>query len=146
MADNWTPEKRSEVMGRVRSRGNKSTEVAMARLLRQFGLAGWRRHLDLPGRPDFAYRREKVAIFVDGCFWHGCPKCYRRPKSNQKFWDRKVLQNQARDRRVNRLLRAKGWKVVRVWEHQLEARERVAKRLQRHLDEARARTNRGQSR
>ncbi|MCB1236857.1 MAG: DNA mismatch endonuclease Vsr [Verrucomicrobiae bacterium] len=146
MADNWTPEKRSEVMGRVRSRGNKSTEVAMARLLRQFGLAGWRRHLDLPGRPDFAYRREKIAIFVDGCFWHGCPKCYRRPKSNQKFWDRKVLQNQARDRRVNRLLRAKGWKVVRVWEHQLEARERVAKRLQRHLDEARARTNRGQSR
>jgi DNA mismatch endonuclease (patch repair protein) len=72
-------------------------------------------------------------VFVDGCFWHGCPQCYRRPASNRKYWDEKVQRNRARDRAVVRALRAEGWKVVRIWEHQLAHSRRVASRLQKAL-------------
>lgn len=88
----------------------------MARLLREYGLSGWRRHQPLPGKPDFAWRSERVALFVDGCFWHGCPRHYRRPSANVEFWVEKLRQNVARDRRVSRALRAQGWIVIRVWE------------------------------
>jgi DNA mismatch endonuclease (patch repair protein) len=82
--------------------------------------ANRRRHLPLPGKPDFALREQKVPIFVDGCFWHGCPKCYTRPKTNRAFWDRKREQNMARDKRVTRQLRRQGWKVIRIWQHALQ--------------------------
>jgi DNA mismatch endonuclease (patch repair protein) len=110
---------RSQLMSRIRSRGNKKTEIALIRLLRARRITGWRRHQPLPGRPDFLFRREHVAVFVDGCFWHGCPVCYRRPSSNQAFWDQKLKTNRARDRRVTSELRATGWTVLRIWEHQL---------------------------
>lgn len=106
-------------MSRVLGRGNKTTEEALLRLLRADRITGWRRHLSIPGRPDFVFLSEKVAVFVDGCFWHGCPKCYRRPKSNRKFWDKKREGNMARDKRVNRQLRRQGWKVIRIWQHSL---------------------------
>jgi DNA mismatch endonuclease Vsr len=69
-------------------------------------------------KPRFPKR--KVAVFVDGCFWRGCPKCYTRPKTNQKFWDKKREDNMARDQRVNRQLRRQGWKVIRIWQHALQ--------------------------
>ena len=68
----------------------------------------------------FAFPKQKVAVFVDGCFWHGCPKCYTRPKTNRPFWDRKLEDNMARDKRVNRQLRRQGWKVIRIWQHALK--------------------------
>lgn len=120
MADIWTKRKRSEVMSRIRGKGNKETEGALAALLRSAKITGWRRHLPLPGKPDFAFPKQKVAVFVDGCFWHGCPKCYTRPKTNRKFWDTKRETNIARDRRVTRQLRASGWCVIRIWEHALK--------------------------
>jgi DNA mismatch endonuclease (patch repair protein) len=83
-------------------------------------MVGWRRHLPLPGRPDFVFPEQKVAVFVDGCFWHGCPKCYTRPKTNRKFWDKKREDNMARDKRVTRQLRRQGWKVIRIWQHSLQ--------------------------
>jgi DNA mismatch endonuclease (patch repair protein) len=119
MADIWSREKRSEVMSLIRGRGNKQTEQALLAVLRQNKITGWRRHLPLPGKPDFTFPKQKVAIFVDGCFWHGCPKCYTRPKTNRAFWDRKRETNTARDRRVNCQLRRQGWKVIRIWEHSL---------------------------
>ena len=76
--------------------------------------------MPLPGRPDFAFPKAKVAVFTDGCFWHGCPRCYTRPKSNRKFWDAKVARNRERDREVSRGLRRKGWRVIRIWEHALK--------------------------
>jgi DNA mismatch endonuclease (patch repair protein) len=79
----------------------------------------------LPGRPDFVFRRQHVCVFVDGCFWHGCPRCYRRPSSNRKYWDEKVKRNRARDRRVNQELRRRGWRVLRFWEHDLEKPNRI---------------------
>jgi DNA mismatch endonuclease (patch repair protein) len=107
-------------MSRIRGTGNKATEQALLVVLRKERITGWRRHLPLPGKPDFAFPKQKVAIFVDGCFWHGCPKCYTRPKTNRAFWDRKREDNMARDRRVARELRARGWKVIRIWEHALK--------------------------
>jgi len=129
MADNWSRKKRSEVMGKVRSTGNKSTELKLIKILRQSNIKGWRRNQALPGRPDFIFRSRRVVIFVDGCFWHGCPLCYRRPKSNQAFWDEKVRKNKKRDETVNRELREKGWNVVRIWEHELKDPDSVAQRV-----------------
>jgi len=117
--DVFTQAKRAEVMSRIRGKGNKATEVALAKLLRANQIIGWRRHYAIEGKPDFAFQRHKLAIFVDGCFWHGCPKHATQPKWNKEFWQAKLEANKARDRRVNRLLRAKGWRVLRIWEHDL---------------------------
>jgi DNA mismatch endonuclease, patch repair protein len=122
VADVFSKAKRSDVMSRIRGRGNQSTEMRMVALFRAHGISGWRRHLPLPGRPDFAFRREKVAVFVDGCFWHGCPSCYRPPKGNARFWMEKIGGNRRRDRRADRALRERGWSVIRVWECALRKR------------------------
>ena len=100
MADIWSKKKRSEVMSLIRGKGNKETENALLVLLRQNKITGWRIRLTLPGKPDFAFSKHKVAVFDDGCFWHGCPKCYTRPKTNRAFWDRKRETNIARDKRA----------------------------------------------
>ena len=119
MSDIFTKEKRSDVMSRIRSRGNKSTELAMIKIFRANGITGWRRHLNMCGKPDFVFQKLHVAVFVDGCFWHGCPKHSGRPSNNRGFWEKKLNANRKRDRKVTRMLRAKGWKVCRVWEHEL---------------------------
>lgn len=118
-SDVFSKQKRSEVMSRIRGRGNKDTEVAMAKVFRANGITGWRRHFPILGKPDFAFPKLKLAVFVDGCFWHGCPEHATRPKGNSAFWAAKLDANKARDRKVNRELRAKGWKVLRIWEHEL---------------------------
>lgn len=107
-------------MARIKGRGNEATEQKLARLFRRAPITGWRRHLPLPGKPDFAFPKQKVAVFVDGCFWHGCPRCYTRPKTNRKFWDKKRADNMARDHRVTRQLRQRGWRVIRIWQHSLK--------------------------
>ena len=177
MADVFSKSKRSEVMSRIRSRGNRDTELALAHLLRAHGIIGWRRHLELrmtnddlrtvekgngklrmanddlrtragggvrkirnskfgvrnskirnsKVRPDFVFLRLRTALFVDGCFWHGCPKHATRPKSNRAFWRRKLAGNKKRDRLVNRMLRRAGWHVLRIWECEL------AKKNENHL-------------
>jgi DNA mismatch endonuclease (patch repair protein) len=115
--DVFSKTKRSEVMSRIRGKGNKATEVTLANLFRANGIKGWRRHYPIAGKPDFAFPKQKVAVFVDGCFWHGCPKHATRPKGNSAFWSAKLDSNRARDRKVNRELRTKGWRVLRIWEH-----------------------------
>lgn len=116
-----TPEQRSRNMSAIRSRGNKSTEKAIRFRMIRAGLSGWKLcTAALPGKPDFMFEDARVAIFLDGCYWHGCPKCYRAPTSNTGYWSGKFLRNKQRDRRVGRLLRRGGWKVVRVWEHEIE--------------------------
>ena len=135
MADLWTKTKRSEVMSLVRARGNKATELVLVRLFRQYQIKGWRRHVALPGRPDFTFRKPRVTIFVDGCFWHCCPKHARIPKSNRAFWRCKFSLNARRDRVVTRILRRMGWRVLRIWEHALiRKREKlVVRRIQKAL-------------
>lgn len=126
MADVFTKAKRSEIMSRVRGKGNKLTEVALARLFRANGITGWRRHYPITGRPDFAFPNHRLAVFVDGCFWHGCPKHATRPKGNKGFWRTKLEANKARDQKVNRLLRSGGWRVLRIWEHDLAKSRQVS--------------------
>jgi DNA mismatch endonuclease, patch repair protein len=116
-------------MALVKSTGNKSTEKRFAQLLRVFGISGWRRNQDLVGKPDFVFRSSKLCVFVDGCFWHGCDRCYRRPSSNTKYWDAKVAGNIRRDRWVNRTLRRGGWTVLRIWEHELKTPVRIHRRI-----------------
>jgi len=86
-------------------------------------------------RPDFVFRELRVAVFVDGCFWHGCPRCYIRPGQNRKFWDAKHATNKERDRKVNRALKAAGWTVLRLWEHELALKRRkgLLRKLERVL-------------
>lgn len=149
MPDVFTPEKRSQVMSLIRSTGNKDTELRLMLLLRAAGIRGWRRHalVTVPDtsrnavrpvlkvKPDFVFWRLRVAVFVDGCFWHGCPRCYVRPKQNRKFWDTKVAANRVRDTKVTRQLRKAGWRVLRLWECALAAKQvnRTMGRLGRML-------------
>ena len=89
------------------------------------GITRWRRQQQVFGKPDFIFRQARLAVFADGCFWHGCPKHCRIPAGNRAFWKRKFAANRARDRRVNRELRKLGWRVVRIWEHALAAPKRI---------------------
>jgi DNA mismatch endonuclease (patch repair protein) len=131
MADVFSATKRSEIMSRVRGRGNKATELALVIFLRRHGIVGWRRHVHLFGSPDFVFVKGRVAVFVDGCFWHGCAKHASLPMSNQVFWAAKLARNKARDRLVMRTLRQRGWHVVRVWQHELSPKneQRLLRRL-----------------
>jgi DNA mismatch endonuclease (patch repair protein) len=122
MPDVFTKAKRSEVMSRVRGHGNKNTELALAKLLRRHHITGWRRNQPLFGKPDFIFRQAHIAVFVDGCFWHGCPRHATKPKNNRAFWRRKFSRNKKRDLLVNRELRKLGWQVVRIWECSLQQR------------------------
>ena len=125
MADIWTKTKRSEVMARIRGRGNRSTEGRLAALFRMHGFTGWRRQRPLPGRPDFVFPAKRLVVFVDGCFWHGCPRHGTQPKGNAAFWRAKFRRNQERDRRDTRRLRGAGWRVLRLWEHELKPKARA---------------------
>jgi DNA mismatch endonuclease (patch repair protein) len=138
---------RSRLMSRIRGSGNKGTELRLITIFRAYRIAGWRRGSKLPGRPDFVFPALHLAMFVDGCFWHGCPKHATQPKTNAAFWRRKLARNQERDREVGRLLRARGWRVMRIWEHELSRKDerRLIGRLRRVIGPAFAGTTAGSS-
>jgi DNA mismatch endonuclease (patch repair protein) len=118
--DKVSPSERSRVMSRVRSVRNRSTEWRIRAALIRSGVRGWKLNSnDLPGRPDFAFPLNRLAVFLDGCFWHGCRKCRRIPSSNTGYWDEKIKRNRARDRKVSGSLRGQGWRVIRIWEHEI---------------------------
>lgn len=127
------PSAHSWRMSRISSRGNRTTEVRFASLLRLEHITGWRRHINLVGKPDFAFRQARIAIFIDGCFWHGCRACNKVPKSHEIFWARKFAYNRERARQVNRELKRRGWYVLRIWEHQLRSPANVIARLRELL-------------
>lgn len=130
MADDRTREQRSETMRRVKSR-DTSCERALRSALHRRGLR-FRTRSDLPGSPDMVFARARVAVFIDGCFWHGCPKHCRVPVSNRAYWRAKIARNMARDVRTSAALRREGWRVVRVWEHSVRTRpEQTADRVER---------------
>jgi DNA mismatch endonuclease (patch repair protein) len=121
MRDSLTKAERSAHMAKVRSRGNRSTEQVVEEVLEGAKIRGWVKHPEeVFGRPDFYFQRIRLALFVDGCFWHGCPKCDRRtPTTRSEFWRQKIGQNRRRDERVRRTLRRRGLHAIRVWEHDL---------------------------
>lgn len=131
--DTVSGRRRSKIMAAVKSRGNVSTEGAVRRIFLLNGITGWRRHWDsIPGKPDFAFRSARVAVFVDGCFWHGCSSCRRNmtPSTNKTYWRGKIKKNQARDLRIGAELRKSRWRVVRIWEHDVaKAPAKVVRRV-----------------
>jgi len=151
MADMFTKRKRSAVMSAIRSRGNTATELRLITVFRAHGITGWRRGASLQWkveglklkkfrvRPDFVFRARKLSVFVDGCFWHGCPVHATRPKTNAAFWRKKIAANRTRDRLVTRTLRARDWTVLRIWQHELKPTHarRLLTRLRRSGLEAR---------
>lgn len=107
-------------MARVKSTGNESTEMRLVREFRKNRITGWRRSFKLIGRPDFVFPKSRLVIFLDGCFWHGCPLCRRIPKSNSDYWIRKIGGNIKRDAEISIGLKCRGWTVLRFWEHELK--------------------------
>jgi DNA mismatch endonuclease (patch repair protein) len=142
--DTLTPAQRSERMRRVRSNGNRSTEWRLRSALMRCSVVGWRLHdTDLPGHPDFFFPARSLAVFIDGCFWHGCPFCKRPlPRDNYAYWAAKIKGNVKRADVVNRELRRMGYRVLRIWEHELASPKGIEKSL-RAIERTTARRRRG---
>ena len=121
MKDSLSKAERSARMAKIKSQGAESTEGAVESVLRSRGIRGWYKHPHhVIGRPDFYFPRLKLALFVDGCFWHGCPKCSRRiPRTRTHFWAEKLEMNRKRDLRVRRALGRAGISTMRIWEHDI---------------------------
>ncbi len=132
--DTFSPKKRSWIMAQVKSTGNKSTERTLLTMLQQFKIKGWRRNYPLFGKPDIVFPKQRVALFIDGCFWHGHPRKCRMPSTNRAYWIKKIAGNIARDKQVTRTLQKKGWKVIRIWEDRVKKSSTVA-RIQKALAE-----------
>ncbi len=126
MTDVYSPEKRSQVMRAAKSRDAKSTELKLIAIFKENKIIGWRRTYPLFGKPDFVFPKKRIALFVDGCFWHGHDCRNLRPSEHKEYWDRKRERNQARDRLVSQTLTDKNWTVVRIWECELKAKSRQA--------------------
>jgi DNA mismatch endonuclease (patch repair protein) len=129
--DLYSKRRRSEIMSRIRDRNTKP-EVRVRRALHALGYRFRIHRKDLPGSPDVVLPKWKTAILVHGCFWHGCRKCDRGtriPKTNTEFWLVKVDENRNRDRRVQRKLKAAGWRVLVVWACQTENAASLTRRL-----------------
>lgn len=119
MTDVLTPEQRKKNMSRIRGK-NTSPELKLRKMLWESGLRGYRVHYKLPGKPDIVFTRKKVVVFVDGCFWHKCPVCFRPPETNAEFWNEKLQKNVERDLKVTKELEDLGWTVLRFWEHEVK--------------------------
>lgn len=116
--DVLTPEQRRLCMSRNRGKDTKP-EVILRKELWKKGLR-YRLHYDIPGKPDFVFVGKRIAVFVDGCFWHNCPLHGTKPKTNRKFWEDKISKNVERDKKVTRELISLGWKILRFWEHEIK--------------------------
>lgn len=120
MSDVYDKATRSAVMSKVRSKGNKSTELRLIELFHEYGITGWRRNYPVKGHPDFVFMERRIAVFVDGCFWHGHDCRNTRPKENEDFWTAKRERNIKRDEEVTANFERRGWVVIRIWECQLK--------------------------
>lgn len=157
MSDIFSAPKRSAIMRSIRSTRNASTEQTLAAALRHARVVGWRRHWPIaprrqgaalkvrPVTPDFVFSKAKLAIFLDGCFWHCCPIHFQMPKHNRLWWRNKLTANTARDARNTADLRRSGWRVLRIWEHDLRRNPgRCVRRVVRLLDSTQRTATRSQ--
>jgi len=123
MVDTFSKTERSRIMARVKSKNNKSTELRFISIIKEKNIIGWRRNYPLIGKPDFVFPKQRIAIFIDGCFWHKCPKHCRMPSSNKEYWNQKIEKNRIRDRKTKKLLKEAGWFVIRIWEHEIKQKK-----------------------
>jgi DNA mismatch endonuclease (patch repair protein) len=129
----------SRRMSAIRGKGNRSTEVRLRLMLVRAGFRGWKVHpAGITGKPDFYFPDRRVAVFVDGCFWHGCPRCGHVPKANTAYWKAKIERNRRRDHDNALALAGQGVRVVRIWEHELrDEPEKVIEAIRMAWDGAR---------
>lgn len=120
MADVFPPEKRSEIMRKVKSKHNQSTEMRLIAFFKVNGIKGWRRNYPLTGKPDFVFPKLKTVVFADGCFWHGHDCRNTRPEQNKEYWTKKRERNIRRDNEVTETLAQRGWNVIRIWECEIK--------------------------
>lgn len=120
MTDTFSKAERSAIMAKVKSAGNKSTEAVVEAALLEAGILGWEKQPEILGKPDFYFPKHSLVLFVDGCYWHGCPQHCRMPATNTAYWAQKIDRNRQRDNRNRRQLRREGYHVMRVWEHDLK--------------------------
>ncbi len=120
MADVFDKNKRSEIMKKVRSKNNKSTELKLIKIFKENDIHGWRRNYNVKGHPDFVFLDKRIAIFVDGCFWHGHECRNTKPKQNQEYWDKKRVRNMQHDIEITQYFENRGWTVIRIWECELK--------------------------
>jgi DNA mismatch endonuclease (patch repair protein) len=120
MTDTFSAKQRSEIMKAVKSKGNKSTEIKLIEIFKFHHVTGWRRNSNLAGHPDFIFPKNRIAVFADGCFWHGHNCRNVTPSENAEYWQNKIKRNKARDKAVTKELIEKGWKVVRIWECEIK--------------------------
>ena len=118
MTDVLTQEQRKFNMSRIQGK-NTGPEVKLRKLLYSKGIRGYRIHYKLPGKPDIVFTKKKIAIFIDGCFWHKCPVCFQEPETRKEFWMKKIQSNIDRDKKVDEKLKNDGWTVIRIWEHEI---------------------------
>jgi len=131
MADKVSKEVRSNIMSKIRSK-NTTPELKLKEALKGTRL---RYQPKMDGKPDFASKKKKIAVFVDGCFWHKCPKCYRPPKTNKKYWIPKIERNVERDKQITNELEELGWTAMRFWEHEvLESSQECAEQIRGKLN------------
>lgn len=124
MADVFDTEKRSDIMRRVKSNKNKSTELKLIEVFKELGITGWRRNYRVKGHPDFVFLQKRIAVFVDGCFWHGHDCRNTRPFDNQEYWQKKRVCNIQHDQEVTAMFEARGWTVLRIWECEFKKKSR----------------------
>lgn len=124
MADIFTVEKRSAIMKNVKPKGNKTTELQLVKYFKENSIKGWMRNYPVKGHPDFVFLEKKIAIFVDGCFWHGHDCRNTKPKQNENYWANKIKKNKHHDQEITELFQQRGWKVIRIWECELKKKNR----------------------
>ena len=123
MADVFDSKKRSDIMSKVRSNNNKSTELALIKFFKENNITGWKRNYPVKGHPDFVFLDKKIAVFVDGCFWHGHDCRNTRPSDNAEYWNKKRERNMKHDKEVTALFEQRGWTVIRIWECELKKKK-----------------------
>ena len=119
MTDNLTKEQRHKNMCSIKSTGTK-IEKDVSKALRRLGYRFRKNVKTLPGRPDIAVKKYKIALFLDSCFFHKCPEHFKKPKSNLEYWEPKIQRNIERDKEINEYYKTNNWHILRVWEHEIK--------------------------
>lgn len=128
--DNLTKEQRKKNMSAIRSKETK-IELLVSKALWKQGIRFRKNVCNMYGKPDIAIKKYKIVLFLDSCFWHKCPEHYKKPKSNNEYWDKKIARNVVRDEEVNKYYEKQGWYVLRVWEHDFKTKDIQTKTINR---------------
>jgi DNA mismatch endonuclease (patch repair protein) len=135
MGDNLSPEDRRKTMQAVKGKGTR-LEKRLWAMLAGMRLNGWKKNPEtITGKPDVVFPCQQIAVFIDGCFWHGCPQCQRKlPVTNREYWEKKIKRNVALAQIHNEQLEQDGWTVIRIWEHEMANTAKIRERIRKAVE------------